>query len=61
MRCRWLNSASAEEKAKAFQEIIDLGRGKKLRVLMAREPFADFNAALTRALAGERKVVMNME
>lgn len=55
---RWLEKASAAERAAFVSEATSSG----VKQLLAREPFADFTHALSRAqTASERKVVVVME
>lgn len=58
---RHMASLSDADRAKAMGAAVDLATGRKVEVLLATEPFADFDAALARAVAaGERKVVLKM-
>ena len=58
---RWFSSASAEERDALVSQTFDNARTGKTQVLLASEPFADFDIALKRASqAGERKVVLVM-
>lgn len=58
---KWMANASAEERDALVAQALDDARKENVRILLAREPFDDFEYALQRSLTpGERKVVLVM-
>ena len=58
---KWLANAPAADREALVAQALDDAKTESVRILLAREPFADFEFALARSLqAGERKVVLVM-
>lgn len=58
---KWLASAPAADRDELIAQALDDAKKSNVRILLAREPFSDFDFALNRSLqAGERKVVLVM-
>jgi len=58
---KWMENASPADREAVVEQALDDARTESVRILLAREPFGDFEHALKRSLeAGERKVVLVM-
>ena len=58
---KWMSNASAAERDELVAQALDDAKSENVRILLAREPFQDFEHALKRSQeAGERKVVLVM-
>lgn len=58
---KWMSTASAAERDELVAQALDDAKTENVRILLAREPFKDFDHALQRSQqAGERKVVLVM-
>lgn len=58
---KWMASLDASAREAFIASTLEDARTESVRILLASEPFVDFDAALTRAMEpGERKVVMVM-